>query len=242
MFLKKLVLGEYGLGKTYWIFGVLVNILGVIPIKIYEISSAETQKSFFYIFIIFLIALVVYNFIASIGLWNSATKYSKFNLLKYLSKSIAVVSLLGVLAISVFSIKQYLGDGSKAAASVVFDYYDCANRTAKSVEDCGLVFAGTRQYLVDINKNQVLEVAKDIQGYQKINELKGCSILDSRNWKCLSPPSALSADNGVMVYHLSPGLEMTDGSPRILHPMSISQKGNVTLQTLVILIGELKKK
>lgn len=239
---KKLVAGEYSLGKTYWIFGVLVNILAGIPIKFYEISSPEHQKSFLYVFIIFLIALIIYNFMASVGLWNSATKYSKSSFLKYLAKFISVVSLLGVLAVSGLIVKQYFDDNLKEASSTAFDFYECTNRTAKSVEDCGLVFVGTKQYLVDLNKNQVLEVAKDAQGYQKINELKNCSILDSRNWKCLPPFSATAGDNGIIFFSSPEGLEMRDGSPRILHPITISQKGSVTLQTLVVLVGELRKK
>ena len=87
-FLTDLKDGDYGLAKTYWLFGVIGNILiSFLIIPILSISKV--------LLIIGLIVIVIYTIIVLIGIWNSASNYRGSNFWSLLAK-IAVV--LGVIS------------------------------------------------------------------------------------------------------------------------------------------------
>ena len=82
-FLTDLKDGDYGLAKTYWLFGVIGNI--VINILILPLLTASII-----LFIVGLIIIVIYTIIVLIGIWNAASDFNGSSFWSVLAK-IAVV-------------------------------------------------------------------------------------------------------------------------------------------------------
>lgn len=98
-FLSRLVRGDFGLAKTYWLYGVLVG-LGV-----NLISRAITSSG---MLVLFVVAYAVYEVPVLIGTWRAAAKYSGPTIWAVLAK-IAVVLGAIVLAVSLLGALALLG-------------------------------------------------------------------------------------------------------------------------------------
>lgn len=102
-FFGKLLNGDFGLAKTYWLYGVLVAFILSIPIKF--ITSIES-------IIIIILLSGVYQITVLMGVWRAANKYKGLKLWAVLAKIAAVLGLfilmLGV--ISVLSLIDYNGE------------------------------------------------------------------------------------------------------------------------------------
>ncbi len=91
-FFKKLSDGDFGLAKTYWLFGVLVGgIGGNIVVTVVAMSKSLA------LIIIIMLALIVYSVLQMIGVWNASNRYTGSKIWAVLAK-IAVV--LGALTIA----------------------------------------------------------------------------------------------------------------------------------------------
>jgi len=80
--------GDFGLAKTYWLFGVLGNFLiglpgnlltNLVPIAIYSVFS------------------LAYGVTVLLGIWNSANRYTGFKLWAILAKLAAILGFLFVI-------------------------------------------------------------------------------------------------------------------------------------------------
>jgi len=96
-FLKKLSNGDISLGYTFWLYGCLIRILvnslsallamGILAILDYK------PLSYMLAFVIILPALI-YNIVALVAIWRSATKHTGFILWGILAKCIVVLNVI----------------------------------------------------------------------------------------------------------------------------------------------------
>jgi len=86
MFITKLWRGEYPLVVSYWVFGVLGNVLLGIPLALIDFPS-NTEKQW----LLFTVTLV-FAVLVNVGIWRSATNYLGLKLLKILAKVSVVIS------------------------------------------------------------------------------------------------------------------------------------------------------
>lgn len=96
-FFGKLVNGDFGLAKTYWLYGVLVGI--AVNLVSRGITSTETLM-------FLIIAYTAYEVPVLIGTWRAASLYKGPSVWAILAKAavmlgalMLVISLLGVLAL-----------------------------------------------------------------------------------------------------------------------------------------------
>ncbi len=97
-FIKRLMLGEYGLYKTYWIFGYFVGAIASPIIYLIESDSRLHLLAFVHF---------IYQFIVYMGIWNAANKYEGLKLWAVLAK---ITSVLGILFrfVNLFNVGKYL--------------------------------------------------------------------------------------------------------------------------------------
>jgi hypothetical protein len=87
-FFGKLANGDFGLAKTYWLYGVLVGF--VTNILIMAISSTG-------ILVVVFLALVAYSVPLYLGVWRAANKYEGRKLWSILAK---IATVLGVIMLA----------------------------------------------------------------------------------------------------------------------------------------------
>lgn len=68
VFLNKLKSGDYGLAKTYWLFGVLTNSIAGLFVKVLVPVAPNLGA-------LLILVCVAYNVIAMIGVWRAADSY-----------------------------------------------------------------------------------------------------------------------------------------------------------------------
>jgi hypothetical protein len=93
--IKRIWNGELPLVKVYWVYGVLVGLL----IKVFvEVSYSFVSINHLQFYSYFLIAILIpYQLLISVGIWRSATVYTKNKVWAVLAKIAAVIGLLVVL-------------------------------------------------------------------------------------------------------------------------------------------------
>jgi len=92
-FFIKLKDGDFGLAKTYWLFGVLVSIIYRIFLELALVANS--------IGIIYAanIALIVYSYFHLFGLWNSADRYTGKKVWAFLAKVAVVLGVIQVIGL-----------------------------------------------------------------------------------------------------------------------------------------------
>ena len=90
-FFKKLFNGDFGLAKTYWVFGVLVGFAFQ-----FALTLLESMGSPFISIIIFNVINVAYAIVLTVGTWRAATKYKGLKLWAILAK---VAIILGAIVL-----------------------------------------------------------------------------------------------------------------------------------------------
>jgi len=89
-FIKKLIDGDFGLAKTYWLFGVVggiaLNLLMMLVILTGSVVLIVTAMLLSFAF-----ATAIF-----IAIWNSATKYSGSKFWSVLAKIIVVLNVVGL--------------------------------------------------------------------------------------------------------------------------------------------------
>ena len=69
--------GEYSLGQSFWVYGVLLNLIFSLPLIYADMnvnSLSEGAATLFLLYFAFFIAAYVW---INVGIWKSATKYAK---------------------------------------------------------------------------------------------------------------------------------------------------------------------
>lgn len=74
MFLKKLIKGEFGLAKTFWIFGFLIQLPIFVLVTVFSYAKAllETHLA---LFLVVSSLYFIYSIIVTIGLFSCARHY-----------------------------------------------------------------------------------------------------------------------------------------------------------------------
>ena len=92
-FFKKLKNGDFGLAKTYWLYGVLVGfIIGVLE----QIILAIMRKDgIILVFIISLISAIYYFFFQYPGVWRAAKKYNGPKIWVILAQITVIIGYIG---------------------------------------------------------------------------------------------------------------------------------------------------
>lgn len=91
-FLSNLIQGDISLWKTYWLFGVIGNIIATTLINIF---SQFSETSFF----IILIIAIAYKIGVFTAIWNSASKYVGLKIWAILAKIMVVLGFISILTI-----------------------------------------------------------------------------------------------------------------------------------------------
>ena len=91
-FLSNLIKGEIALWKTYWLFGVIGNIIATFLINIFAQFSEN-------LFFMVLVSMIIYKIVVFIAIWNSASKYTGSKMWAILAKIMVVLGFLSTLAI-----------------------------------------------------------------------------------------------------------------------------------------------
>ena len=114
----KLIAGEYGLAKTFWVFGIIPDFIMLPVIWVVE-NLLKHNRDIPLILTLILIAYLIYRPIVLIGTWRASTMYSGFKLWKYLSRAHVILGTLNL----------FLGaaEGFKA-----FQYSDTVNLYAEN--------------------------------------------------------------------------------------------------------------
>lgn len=90
-FPMNLIKGEITLWKTYWLFGVLGNIIGSFLIVIFTAMGNTVM-------FIMVSIVIVYSIITLIGIWNSASKYTGSKIWAILAKVLVILGIVSTLA------------------------------------------------------------------------------------------------------------------------------------------------
>jgi len=86
-FLLKLKAGDYGLAKTYWLYGVIVNIA-------YRLIDLGVTKFSFELSIVLFFIMAIYTFFQIFGLWNAASRYEGLKIWAVIAKVLAVLGAM----------------------------------------------------------------------------------------------------------------------------------------------------
>ena len=90
--IAKLWRGDYGLAKTFWLWGVLVTIILQLLLKYLSGVAAITMS---------LLALI-YAVLWSVSMWRAANKYTGRRLWPILAKVVVILNIVGFLAVIAF--------------------------------------------------------------------------------------------------------------------------------------------
>jgi hypothetical protein len=91
-FFIKLKDGDFGLAKTYWLYGVVVNLILSIPT--YVVSNLS-------LLIVLTIIGLIYGVIVLIGIWNSASRYEGLKLWAILAKLATILGFITIILTAV---------------------------------------------------------------------------------------------------------------------------------------------
>ena len=95
-FLLKLKAGDYGLAKTYWLYGVVVNIVYRIVDIVLTALSYELSILVFFI-------MVGYSYFQIIGIWNAANRYEGLKAWAIIAQGLALIGGL-ITILTVFAV------------------------------------------------------------------------------------------------------------------------------------------
>jgi len=101
---SKLIDGDYGLAKTYWLFGVLVNVGFNILFKVAESTASYPRQALAQILILTSIS-VAYSVVVVIGTWRASGKYQGPKFWAILARIMVVIGIFGliVMALALFN-------------------------------------------------------------------------------------------------------------------------------------------
>lgn len=237
---KKLWRGEYSLAKTYWLFGVVVNVFLGFPINLYDVITPQSQVQYAYYLIGYLALYAIYNVIACVGLWRSASSYQGPAGWKYFSKFIAALTLASFIAIALYLTKTVFTNNNSNQQNI-FSMYACTNISAQNEEECKRNYVGTTKFTVDTTRGDVFTTTTNVNGNQFINKLDKCVIIDNQNWRCGGNIDIETFPNGNLATTYNIGTQMVDGNITTSNYRRILSNGNKTIQESIIITTKFKK-
>lgn len=92
-FFNTLMCGDFGLAKTYWLYGVVVQMIGNMLLTAVAPSLGAT------LVLILHLALMIYWVVAAIGTWRAADRYQGNKLWPVLAKVAIVLGFLTLFGI-----------------------------------------------------------------------------------------------------------------------------------------------
>jgi len=93
-FLKKLRDGDYGLAKTYWLYGIVVSaVFGFITRMI---LMATGRDGLLFVFGLVILGLIYTVFFQAPGLWRAAKRYQGPKIWAIFGQIVAVIAVIGV--------------------------------------------------------------------------------------------------------------------------------------------------
>ena len=92
---SRLVDGDYGLAKTYWLFGVLVNVVFNVLFKVIESTASNPRQALAQMLILTSIG-VAYGVVVIIGTWRASSKYQGPKFWAILAKIMVVIGIVGL--------------------------------------------------------------------------------------------------------------------------------------------------
>ena len=95
-FFPKLIAGEYGLAKTFWVFGIIPDFIMLPMIWVIENLLKHNHDIPPFLFLA-PVAYLIYRSFVFIGTWRAATLYSGPTLWKYLSRAHVILGALNAL-------------------------------------------------------------------------------------------------------------------------------------------------
>jgi len=95
-FFKKLSDGDFGLAKTYWLYGVLVSIVWNILIQGAILSDSIA------LIIVVLLVTIIYSVFLLTGVWNASNRYTGLKIWAILAKIYVVLSVI-TLVLTIFT-------------------------------------------------------------------------------------------------------------------------------------------
>lgn len=187
MFIRKLWRGEYSPTRTYWLFNVLLGAVLGAPISVIGSLPPETLAKAYFPSLIYFVLYFAYIFIASIGLWHSASKNEKLGIWKFLAKAYSVISI-AIIVISAGFLVQGLFFKNFSIGDTSYKVYSCLNPKAQTEEECKYTYVGNAKYSVSKDKSEVFQTYSLVNSSQQnITKLVNCVVIDSQNWQCGSP-------------------------------------------------------
>lgn len=87
-FFEKLYQGYFGLAKTVWLYGVLVNITYLMTVNVFTLFKTNTTPKEL---ILFTLLALAYNLIQMSGAWEAAEKYQGRHLWIALTKCFLII-------------------------------------------------------------------------------------------------------------------------------------------------------
>lgn len=93
---SKLIDGDYGLAKTYWLFGVLANVGFNILFKVAESTASYPRQALAQILILTSIS-VAYSVVVVIGTWRASGKYQGPKFWAILARIMIVIGIFGLI-------------------------------------------------------------------------------------------------------------------------------------------------
>jgi hypothetical protein len=186
MFIFKLWRGEYSLFKTYWLFNILFGTILGSPLSIIGQLPSETIKSTWVYWLIYLILYSLYIIISSVGVWRSASKYTKDSLWKNLAKIYSVISVASIVGIGIFY-GTFAINGNKSG-ELTYSLYGCQDGTNLDPNCNPTIFKAFVKFNVDREKSEVISIASNPNtNYSNFIKLNNCIIVDKLNWQCGAP-------------------------------------------------------
>jgi hypothetical protein len=236
MFIFKLWRGEYSLFKTYWLFNILLGTILGSPLSIIGQLPSETIKSTWVYWLIYLILYSLYIIISSVGVWRSASKYSKDSLWKNLAKFYSFVSVASIVAIIIFYGTLIIKGGK--SNEMTYSLYGCKNSSTSQDPNCNLDdYKGIVKFDVNKEKSEVILLLVKPESHQSnIFKLEKCVVIDRLNWKCGKPVDTEVSKWGIAIIQHFNTYTSVDGNVNIsdagLTTIDLNKNNKIVSQTI----------
>lgn len=114
-FLSKLSSGDYGLAKTFWIYGVTVSVLFGITERVMSYTMLGVDQSSKFI-AIFVLMYTAFQLFVTVGTWNSAKRYMGAKIWSVLAMVTCMLSFFGLASNIISRWQRYMPDTSSGWA------------------------------------------------------------------------------------------------------------------------------
>jgi hypothetical protein len=175
--LNKFLHGDYKLFVSYWI----ISAPTFVVLKLLYFVIGPTPGS--PLAVIWVVSFLVLALIAAVGIWNSATKYQGFSLLKYIAKLHCITSVILVVAVLVISFDEKIPE-IRSGGNITVDFLYPINS-----KDCNSPYPDKPTITVEFiyeekNKSIFAKTNDPNSGKSNLKKFDNCEVIDSKNWYC----------------------------------------------------------